>query len=29
MEGETYRRYVEAEIARWRPVVQAIDLKID
>jgi tripartite-type tricarboxylate transporter receptor subunit TctC len=29
VEGEAYRRYVEGEIARWRPVVQAIDLKID
>jgi tripartite-type tricarboxylate transporter receptor subunit TctC len=29
LEGEAYRRYVEGEIARWRPVVQAIDLKID
>jgi tripartite-type tricarboxylate transporter receptor subunit TctC len=29
LEGDAYRRYVESEIARWRPVVQAIDLKID
>jgi tripartite-type tricarboxylate transporter receptor subunit TctC len=29
LSGEAYRRYVEGEIARWRPVVQAIDLKID
>jgi tripartite-type tricarboxylate transporter receptor subunit TctC len=26
---ETYRRYVEGEIARWTPVVETIGLKID
>jgi tripartite-type tricarboxylate transporter receptor subunit TctC len=29
LDGEAYRRYVEGEIARWTPVVRAIDLKID
>jgi tripartite-type tricarboxylate transporter receptor subunit TctC len=27
--GDAYRRYVEGEIARWAPVVQAIGLKVD
>ena len=26
---DAYRRYVEGEIARWAPIVKAIDLKID
>jgi tripartite-type tricarboxylate transporter receptor subunit TctC len=29
LDGDAYRRYVEGEIARWSPVVKAIDLKID
>ena len=26
---EAYRRYVEDEIARWAPIVKALDLRID
>jgi tripartite-type tricarboxylate transporter receptor subunit TctC len=29
LDREQYRRYVENEVARWRPIVQAMGLKLD